>query len=149
MPWNLAQPVDALEHHHEDDKGGHHAVVGVEAVGPHQHAAEGHEEQQAAHDGGEDVDLCEVSLPAAGVGEALHQAEQEQGRPQAAHHAEPLGDGPGEAEEVVDVIQHHGDQGDPFQAGLGQPPGGGQGLGFFHCGQLLLLDSVHKDSRQF
>ena len=27
--------------------------------------------------GGEDVDLCEVLLPAVGVGEALHQAEEE------------------------------------------------------------------------
>lgn len=126
----LPQPVDALEYHHENDKGGHHAVGGVEPVRPHQQSAEGHKQQQGGHGGGEDVDPCEVPLPAVGVGEALHQAEQEQGRAQPPHHTEPLGDAPGKAEKVVNVVQHHGDQGDPFQPRLGQPPGGGDMMCF-------------------
>ena len=126
----LPQPVDALEYHHENDKGGHHAVGGVEPVRPHQQSAEGHRQQQGGHGGGEDVDPCEVPLPAVGVGEALHQAEQEQGRAQPPHHTEPLGDAPGKAEKVVNVVQHHGDQGDPFQPRLGQPPGGGDMMCF-------------------
>ena len=70
---------------------------------------------------------------------------KEQGRAQPPHHTEPLGDAPGKAEKVVNVVQHHGDQGDPFQPRLGQPPGGGDMM-CFHCGQLLFV-VCPQDSR--
>ena len=65
-------------------------------------------------------------FPVAGVDKALHQAEQEQGRGQAADHAAPGGDAAGIAEEVIDVVQHHAHHGDALEGGVSQaPPGSG------------------------
>ena len=56
------------------------------------------------------------------MGEALHDAEEEQGCGEAAQHTEPVWNPAGEAEEVVDVVQDHEHQGDGLQSGGGQAP---------------------------
>ena len=78
-----------------------------------------------------------------GVGEALHQAEQEQGRGQAADHAAPGGDAAGIAEEVIDVVQHHAHHGDALEGGVGQaPPGSGGAKGFGHRKHSFVMDET-------
>ena len=62
------------------------------------------------------------------MGKSLHETEEKQRRSQPPCHAEPLWDRSGKAEEVVDVIHHHGNQGNPFQPRLSDAAGFSQCL---------------------
>lgn len=136
-------PLKALVKEQQQDKGGQHGVFRVKDVRPGEPAAVPHEKQEQSHGGGENPDPEEILFPVAGVDKALDQAEQEQGRGQAADHAAPGGDAAGIAEEVIDVVQHHAHHGDALEGGVGQaPPGSGGAKGFGHRKHSFVMDET-------
>ena len=114
-PAPLPQPVHALENHHQNGKAGHHAVHGIEAVGPDRNKTGHHQKQQSGHQQVNKIYFYKVFSPVMGVGEALCQAEQKQRRGQPSRHAEPLRHPARVGKHIVDVVQDHQHQGNPFQ----------------------------------